>query len=80
MNDLDENTSQSPHINCRDIVVCCSVVQYLLTEGFSFFLVEEVYHLWRHVFWSSQSILFEVLEKEAGSVVYQFEGVSFHVV
>lgn len=80
MNDLDQNASQSPHVNCRDVVIGCSVVKYLLAEGPSFFLVEEVYHLWRHVFRSSESILFEVLEKEAGSVIYQLEGVSFHVV
>ena len=69
MNDLDQNASQSPHVNCRDIVIGCSVVKYLLVEGPSFFLVEEVYHLGRHVLRSSKSILFEVLEEETGTVI-----------
>lgn len=80
MDYFDNDAPQTPDIYCWNVVIGISVVQYFLTVWPSFLFIQKIDELWRHIFRSSKSILFEILEKEAWSIVYKFESVPLHII
>lgn len=70
MNDFEHDAAESPDINGWYIVIVLCVGQELFVVRFSLGIVEKVDQFWRDVLRSGESILFYMLEKEAGAVIH----------